>query len=235
MARILVVEDEEAIADLVGLHLRRANHEVQWARNGESARAAVRERLPDLILLDWMLPGVTGLDLAKQWRAESRTKDLAIIFLTARQTESDRTQGLDQGADDYIVKPFSPMEMMARIRAVLRRRSPMASDSQIRQGDIALDPSQKRVLINADQSNEMPLALSPREFSLLHFFMAHPNRSYSRAQLLDLVWGDHQYLEERTVDVHVKRLRESLSKTSLNDALETVRGHGYLWRNKART
>ena len=226
MGTVLVVEDEAAIAELIRLHLRHAGHEVTVAADAEQAQAAVDRVLPDLVLLDWMLPGQTGLQLARRWRAEPRTRELPLIMLTARAEETDKVAGLDTGADDYLTKPFSPKELMARIRAVLRRRAPEALDSAVEIAGLRLDPATRRVSRVVDgQTRE--LRMGPTEFRLLHFFMTHPERVHSRAQLLDRVWGDHVFIEERTVDVHVKRLREALAPVHCSALIETVRGAGY--------
>jgi two-component system phosphate regulon response regulator PhoB len=222
MSRVLVVEDESAIAELISLNLRHAGYEVTVAIDSTQAVAEVDRVLPDLILLDWMLPGQSGLTLAKRWRGESRTKDVPIIMLTARGDEPDRVAGLDAGADDYLTKPFSTNELMARIRAVLRRKAPEALDSAVEVGGLRLDPSTRRVSRGSQE-----VKVGPTEFRLLHFFMTHPERVHSRAQLLDRVWGDHVFIEERTVDVHVKRLREALAPVQCSQMIETVRGAGY--------
>jgi two-component system phosphate regulon response regulator PhoB len=222
MSQVLVVEDESAIAELISLNLRHAGYEVTIAADAEQAQAAVDGVLPDLVLLDWMLPGQSGLALARRWRAEARTRELPIIMLTARAGEADKISGLDAGADDYLTKPFSTNELMARIRAVLRRKAPEALDSAVAVGRLRLDPSTRRVT-----GGDVELKLGPTEFRLLHFLMAHPERVHSRAQLLDRVWGDHVFIEERTVDVHVKRLREALSPAHCAAMIETVRGAGY--------
>jgi len=222
MSQVLVVEDESAIAELISLNLRHAGYEVTLAADAEQAQAAVDGVLPDLVLLDWMLPGQSGLSLARRWRSDARTRELPIIMLTARADEADKISGLDAGADDYLTKPFSTHELMARIRAVLRRKAPEALDSAVEVGGLRLDPSTRRV-----SRGDVDLKLGPTEFRLLHFMMAHPERVHSRAQLLDRVWGDHVFIEERTVDVHVKRLRESLAPANCSQMIETVRGAGY--------
>ncbi|HWP17726.1 MAG TPA: phosphate regulon transcriptional regulator PhoB [Burkholderiaceae bacterium] len=222
MSRVLVVEDEAAIAELISLNLRHAGYEVTVAMDSTRAIAEVDRVLPDLVILDWMLPGQSGLTLAKRWRTESRTKDLPIIMLTARADEPDKIAGLDAGADDYLTKPFSTNELMARIRAVLRRKAPEALDSAVEVGPLRLDPATRRV-----SRGEQEIKVGPTEFRLLHFFMTHPERVHSRAQLLDRVWGDHVFIEERTVDVHVKRLREALAPVGCSQMIETVRGAGY--------
>jgi two-component system phosphate regulon response regulator PhoB len=220
LPRILIVEDEPAIAELIAVNLKHNGFQPIWAIDAEVAQRELNEVLPDVILLDWMLPGESGLALARRWRASARTKAVPILMLTARGDEADRVAGLDAGADDYIVKPFSPRELLARIRAVLRRRVPEATGGLVKMGDLQLDADTHRVSL-ADR----PLKIGPTEFKLLHFFMHHPERVHSRGALLDKVWGDHVYIEERTVDVHVKRLRESLSDAG--SMIETVRGAGY--------
>ncbi len=218
--RILIVEDEPAIAELIAVNLRHNGFQPVWAIDAETAQRELDEILPDAILLDWMLPGESGLTLARKWRASARTKAVPILMLTARGDEADRVAGLDAGADDYIVKPFSPRELLARIRAVLRRRVPEASGGVVKMGDLQLDADTHRVSL-ADK----PLKVGPTEFKLLQYLMRHPERVHSRGSLLDKVWGDHVYIEERTVDVHVKRLRESLGEAGT--MIETVRGAGY--------
>ncbi len=222
MSHILVVEDESAIAELISINLRHAGFEVTIAATAEQAQAAVDGALPDLIILDWMLPGQSGLSLAKRWRSEARTRELPVIMLTARADEDDKIQGLDAGADDYLTKPFSTKELMARIRAVLRRKAPEALDSVVEVGALKIDPATRRV-----SRGDMDVKVGATEFRLLHFFMTHPERVHSRAQLLDRVWGDHVFIEERTVDVHVKRLREALGPVQCAQMIETVRGAGY--------
>jgi two-component system phosphate regulon response regulator PhoB len=222
MPTVLVVEDESAIAELIAINLRHAGFEVTLAETADQALVAVDAVLPDLVLLDWMLPGQSGVTLARRWRADARTKELPIIMLTARADETDKVAGLDAGADDYLTKPFSTQELLARIRAVLRRRLPEALDSAVEVGGLKLDPSTRRVSRGGAE-----LKLGPTEFRLLHFFMTHPERVHSRAQLLDRVWGDHVFIEERTVDVHVKRLREALLPARCAQMIETVRGAGY--------
>jgi two-component system phosphate regulon response regulator PhoB len=222
MSRVLVVEDEAAISELIALNLRHAGFEVVQAADGDAAQYEVDRVLPDLVLLDWMLPGASGLSLAKRWRGTQRTRDLPVIMLTARAEETDKVAGLDAGADDYLTKPFSTQELMARVRAVLRRKAPQALDSAVEVAGLRLDPSTRRV-----SCQEQDVKIGPTEFKLLHFFMTHPERVHSRAQLLDRVWGDHVFIEERTVDVHVKRLREALSVVDRSQLIETVRGAGY--------
>ena len=228
MSRILVVEDELAIAELISINLRHAGFEVTIATTAEQAQVAVDGELPDLIILDWMLPGQSGLALAKRWRAAARTRELPVIMLTARADESDKIAGLDAGADDYLTKPFSTNELLARIRAVLRRKAPEALDAAVEVGALKIDPATRRV-----SRGDAEVKVGATEFRLLHFFMTHPERVHSRAQLLDRVWGDHVFIEERTVDVHVKRLREALSPVHCAHMIETVRGAGYRMTQQA--
>ncbi|MFV0680299.1 phosphate regulon transcriptional regulator PhoB [Ottowia sp.] len=218
--RVLIVEDEAPIAELIAVNLRHNGFQPTWAMDSESAQRELNAVLPDVILLDWMLPGESGLSLARKWRQDARTKSVPILMLTARSDESDRVAGLDAGADDYIVKPFSTKEMLARIRAVLRRRAPEQTGGPVAMGALLLDPTTHRASYDGQ-----PLKLGPTEFKLLHYLMGHAERVHSRGQLLDKVWGDHVFIEERTVDVHIKRLREALGPASA--LLETVRGAGY--------
>jgi two-component system, OmpR family, phosphate regulon response regulator PhoB len=229
MSRILVVEDESAIAELIAINMRHAGYEVTVAANSEQAQAAVDGVLPDLVVLDWMLPGQSGLALAKSWRAQGRTRELPIIMLTARAEEGDKISGLDAGADDYLTKPFSTSELLARIRAVLRRKAPEALDTLVDVDGLQLDPATRRV-----SREEREVKVGPTEFRLLHFFMTHPERVHSRSQLLDRVWGDHVFIEERTVDVHIKRLREALDVVRCAGMIETVRGAGYRMTRQQR-
>jgi two-component system, OmpR family, phosphate regulon response regulator PhoB len=226
MSRVLVVEDESAIAELIALNLRHSGYEVVQAATADEAQAAVDRVLPDLVLLDWMLPGQSGLQLAKRWRSQARTRELPLIMLTARNEEADKIAGLDSGADDYLTKPFSPKELLARIRAVLRRKAPEALDAPLDIAGLRLDPATRRVTRTVGDAPR-EVRIGPTEFRLLHFLMAHPERVHSRAQLLDRVWGDHVFIEERTVDVHIKRLREALSPVDGAGLIETVRGAGY--------
>lgn len=221
-ANILLVEDEPAIQELIAVNLTRAGHHVVRVSDAETGERMVREALPDLILLDWMLPGMSGVELARRLRADERTRAVPIIMLTARGEEQDKVVGLDTGADDYITKPFSPRELVARIKAVLRRRAPQVTDDPVEAGGIRLDPTTHRV--SADGQS---LSLGPTEFRLLHFLMTHPERVHSRTQLLDRVWGDHVFVEERTVDVHIRRLRSALEQTGHDVLVQTVRGSGY--------
>ncbi len=226
MSRIVVVEDESAIAELIAINLRHAGHVVTIAATAEQARHEIDAMLPDLVVLDWMLPGQSGLALARQWRSVARTRELPIIMLTARGEEADKVAGLDAGADDYLSKPFSTNELMARIRAVLRRKAPEALEDVVDVAGLRIDPATRRVCRLLD-GREVSLKMGPTEFRLLHFLMTHPERVHSRSQLLDRVWGDHVFIEERTVDVHIKRLREALAAAQCAGMVETVRGAGY--------
>lgn len=220
LPRVLVVEDEQGIAELIAVNLRHNGFAPTVVFDGAAAQREIDAVLPDVILLDWMLPGESGVALARRWRAHERTKPVPIIMLTARTEESDKVQGLDAGADDYITKPFSTHELLARIRAVLRRRAPEIVNDSVQVGELLLDAATYRV---SYQGRE--LKVGPTEFKLLHFVMKHPERVHTRGSLLDRVWGDHVFIEERTVDVHVKRLRESLGEAG--KMIETVRGAGY--------
>jgi two-component system phosphate regulon response regulator PhoB len=226
MSRVLVVEDESAIAELIAINLRHAGYDVTMAADAEQAQRAVDAMLPDLVILDWMLPGQSGVSLARRWRGEARTRELPIIMLTARSEEADKISGLDAGADDYLTKPFSTQELLARMRAVLRRKAPEALDAAVEIAGLKLDPATRRVTRAVDGELK-EVKVGPTEFKLLHFFMTHPERVHSRSQLLDRVWGDHVFIEERTVDVHVKRLREALAPVQCAALIETVRGAGY--------
>ena len=221
-AHILIVEDEPEIAELVSVNLKHAGFSHEVARDAKSARAAVDARLPDLILLDWMLPGESGLSLAKLWRSLRRTRFLPIIMLTARGDDEDIVSGLEAGADDYIVKPFSPKELVARVRALLRRKSPDVAGEEVRIGDLVLNPATQTILCRGKT-----VRMGKPEFRLLNYFMSYPDRIHTRSRLLDDVWGDHVFIEERTVDVHIKRLRAALGQP---DIIETVRGTGYRLR-----
>ena len=220
LPRILVVEDEPDIAELIAVNLRHNGFAPTVVFDGVAAQRKVDAVLPDVILLDWMLPGESGASLARKWRQHERTKAVPILMLTARSDESDKVQGLDAGADDYITKPFSTQELLARIRAVLRRRAPEIGNDPVRVGELALDAGTHRVSFRG-----VELKLGPTEYKLLHHLMKHPERVHTRGTLIDKIWGDHVLIEERTVDVHVKRLRESLGEAA--DMVETVRGAGY--------
>lgn len=222
MPNILVVEDEPAILELLKVNLVDAGYEVREACDAETASALLKEALPDLVLLDWMLPGQSGLAFAKQLRADPRTKELPVIMVTARTDEADRVAGLEAWVDDYVTKPFSPRELKARIKSVLRRRAPESAQEALSAGGLTLDPLTHRVTANGQS-----VPMGPTEYRLLRFLLARPERVHSRAQLLDQVWGDHVYIEERTVDVHVRRLRLALEPFGLANLIETVRGSGY--------
>jgi two-component system, OmpR family, phosphate regulon response regulator PhoB len=218
--RALIVEDEPAIAELLAINLRHNGFEPVLCPDGEQAQRELDAVLPDIILLDWMLPNSSGVALARQWRGAERTRSIPILMLTARSEEQDKIQGLDAGADDYITKPFSTQELMARIRAILRRRAPEQTHETLKISDLRLDSSTHRVTWQGSE-----LKVGPTEFKLLRYLMAHPERVHSRSQLLDKVWGDHVFIEERTVDVHIKRLREALQDAG--SMIDTVRGAGY--------
>lgn len=226
---ILIVEDELAIQELIALNLKRAGHMVLCAESAEQARKMVNNVLPDLVLLDWMLPDMSGIEFAHKLRREDRTKAIPIIMLTARSQESDKIAGLEAGADDYITKPFSPRELLARIKAVLRRRLPEMSDEIIEIGGLKLDPTTHRVHVyTSDEPEKLSeISLGPTEFRLLHFLMAYKERVHTRSQLLDRVWGDHVFIEDRTVDVHIRRLRKILEAVGKENLVQTVRGTGY--------
>jgi two-component system phosphate regulon response regulator PhoB len=222
VANILIVEDEADIQELIAYNLERAGHRATRALSAEEALGLVREALPDLVVIDWMLPGMSGVELARTFKANKRTEAVPLIMVTARSAEEDKLKGLEIGADDYMTKPFSPRELIARVKAVLRRRAPQVTDDSVEVGGLKLDPASHRVSANAEA-----LELGPTEFRLLHFFMTHPDRVYSRAQLLDQVWGDHVFVEERTVDVHIRRLRKALEQTGHDRLIQTVRSAGY--------
>jgi two-component system phosphate regulon response regulator PhoB len=220
--RILIVDDEPAIRDMVAFALRKADYLAVHAGDGREAADAIADRVPDLILLDWMLPGASGLELARRWRREDLTRDIPIIMLTARGEENDRVSGLESGIDDYVVKPFSARELLARIKAVLRRSREDDDDGSVTVGQLRIDGAAHRVF-----AIDEPLQVGPTEYRLLHFFMTHAERVYTRAQLLDHVWGGNVYVEERTVDVHIRRLRKALEPAKLEEMVQTVRGAGY--------
>ncbi len=219
--RVLIVEDELAIREMIKFAFHKSKYALQEAEDAEQAQVMIQDQRPDLILLDWMLPGMSGLELAQRLKSNPDTQDIPIIMLTARGDENDRVRGLDCGADDYVVKPFSPRELMARIKAVLRRVDPgMGEVLEI--GGITLDNATHRVTIAGKT-----LEFGPTEYKLLHFFMTHPERVYNRSQLLDRVWGGNVYIEERTVDVHIRRLRKVLAEHKKDQLVQTVRGSGY--------
>jgi two-component system phosphate regulon response regulator PhoB len=230
--RVLIVEDEPSIAELIAVNLRHNGFQPVWAEDGIAAQRELDAVLPDVILLDWMLPGQSGLALARKWRADARAKAIPILMLTARGDEPDKVAGLDAGADDYISKPFSTNELLARIRALLRRRAPEALDEAVEIAGLRIDPATRRVTRRSGDAVQ-EVKLGPTEFRLLHFLMTHPERVHSRSQLLDRVWGDHVFIEERTVDVHVKRLREALAPVQRAQLIETVRGAGYRFTEQA--
>ncbi len=227
-ATVLVVEDEPAIQELIAFNLKQAGHIALTAASAELAERMINETLPDLILLDWMLPGMSGIDFARKLKANAYTKSIPLIMLTARGEEQDKVKGLETGADDYVTKPFSPRELSARIKAVLRRRAPQMTDDQVEVGGLALDPITHRVT-----GHGTSVDLGPTEFRLLHFLMTHPERVHSRTQLLDSVWGNQVYVEERTVDVHIRRLRRALEPTQHDGLVQTVRGAGYRLSQRA--
>jgi two-component system phosphate regulon response regulator PhoB len=221
-ATILVVEDEPQVQELVAVNLEHAGHRVRRAATAGEAETSIREELPDVLILDWMLPDESGLSLTRRLRENERTRSLPILMLTARAMEQDKISGLEAGADDYLTKPFSPKELAARIKAVLRRRAPQLADDVLQIDGLRLDPAARRVTASGKI-----VELAPTEFRLLHFFMTHQDRIYSRAQVLDLVWGDHVFIEERTVDVHIRRLRKALEPSGFDRLIDTVRGSGY--------
>ncbi|PJJ98019.1 phosphate regulon transcriptional regulatory protein PhoB [Lysobacteraceae bacterium NML75-0749] len=223
---ILIVDDEPAIREMVAFALRRENYLVQQAGDAAEALEAINRSAPDLILLDWMLPGGSGLELARRWRRDALAREIPIIMLTARGEEDDRVIGLESGVDDYVIKPFSTRELLARIRAVLRRSQAEDETGQLKQGALRIDTIAHRVFARQGEA-EVSLQLGPSEYRLLHFFMSHPERVYTRAQLLDHVWGGESYVEERTVDVHIRRLRRALEPYQLQEMVQTVRGTGY--------
>jgi two-component system phosphate regulon response regulator PhoB len=220
--RILIVEDEKAIRDMIAFGLRRAGYEVREAEDCREARARIVDTRPDLMLVDWMLPDMSGLELTRTLKRSKDTVEIPVILLTARSEEADKVSGLEGGADDYITKPFSPRELVARIQAVLRRAAPAGAADVLQAEGLTLDDSSHRVSAGDDE-----IALGPTEYRLLHFFMTHPERVFTRGQLLDRVWGGNTYVEERTVDVHIRRLRKALEPFSLQRLVQTVRGAGY--------
>ena len=223
---ILIVEDEPAIRDMLAYALRKGDYAPLLAADAREAQERIAERVPDLILLDWMLPGTSGLELARRWRKDALTRDIPIIMLTARGEENDRVGGLEAGVDDYVVKPFSARELLARIRAVLRRSRDDDEDGSVQVGGLRIDGAAHRVFADTS-TGSTPVHIGPTEYRLLHFFMTHPERVYSRSQLLDHVWGGSVYVEERTVDVHIRRLRKTLEPHQLDPMVQTVRGAGY--------
>lgn len=222
LANILVVEDEQAIAEMIVMSLEMAGYEVKRAANGDIAFQMILDTAPDLILADWMMPMMTGLELAQRLKREPSTAEIPIILLTAKSDENDKLKGFDAGVDDYVVKPFSPRELLARIKAVLRRGAKEDKNDNLMAGHLCLDRAAKKVKIA-----EEDLSLGPIEFRLLEFFMLNPDRVYSREQLLDRVWGGNVYVEDRTVDVHIRRLRKNISILNHDSLIQTVRGAGY--------
>jgi two-component system, OmpR family, phosphate regulon response regulator PhoB len=219
---ILIVEDEPAIREMVAFALRKAGMDPVHAADARAAQGMIAERVPDLILLDWMLPGTSGLELARRLRKEDLTRGVPIIMLTARGEETDRVGGFEAGVDDYVVKPFSPRELIARINAVMRRTHGTDSDGIIEVGGLKIDSAAHRVY-----AGDVTVPIGPTEYRLLHFFMTHAERVYTRSQLLDYVWGGSVYVEERTVDVHIRRLRKTLEPFRCDGLVQTVRGAGY--------
>jgi two-component system phosphate regulon response regulator PhoB len=225
--RVLLVEDEAPIREMLKFVLEQSGYETLEAEDFDIALEKVVEPYPDLILLDWMLPGGSGVQLAKRLKQHEFTRNIPIIMVTARGEEEDKVRGLDSGADDYVTKPFSPKELVARIKAVIRRVTPTSSEEQIEFQGLRLDPVSHRTTVNDE-----PLDMGPTEFKLLHFFMAHAERVYSREQLLDNVWGTNVYVEDRTVDVHIRRLRKAISRFGHDNMIQTVRGSGYRFSTK---
>lgn len=228
MTTILIIEDEPAITTLLRLALEKAGYAVQAAESTEAARVILRETLPDMLIVDWMLPGQPGTTFIRNLRDDERTRDLPVILLTARGEERDKETGLNLGADDYVTKPFSPRELIARINALLRRRAPQKTPTRIESHGLVLEPAEQRLFADGKR-----LACSPAELKLLHFFMTHPGRTYSRRRLIDLVWGDHIFVEDRTIDVHIRRLRKVLAEAGLESLIQTVRGSGYRFGDTA--
>lgn len=224
---ILIVEDEPDIQQLLAVNLQNAGYRAMRAANVPQAETLMREMLPSLVLLDWILPETLGMTFARRLRSDQRTSDIPIIMLTARSNESDKVAALDAGVDDYVTKPFSPRELLARIKAVMRRCAPQRIDEVIEIAGLKFEPAVRRLTCNGRE-----IELGDIEVRMLHFFMTHPERIYSRAQLLDEVWGDHVFVEERTVDVHIRRLRQALAPTNHERLIETVRGTGYRFRRK---
>ncbi len=229
-ASILVVEDEPAILELVAYACASHGYQVRRADSAGAAQREIRARLPDLVILDWMLPDRAGIELLRELRAHDRTRALPVIMLTAKGAEADRIAGLDAGADDYVVKPFSPRELLSRVRAVFRRRAPDKSGEALAYGPLAIDPARHEVTVDGQ-----PVKVGLAEFKLLKFMISQPDRVFTRGQLLDNVWGDHVFLEERTVDVHVLRLRKALAAANSQHLLQTVRGLGYRLSTRAET
>lgn len=219
---ILIVEDELAIAELIRINLKHVGYSCIIAKDALQAERLIKTELPDLLILDWMLPGTNGTVFSERLRSNNRTKNIPIIMLTARSSENDKVVGLEHGADDYITKPFSPRELIARIKALLRRRAPQLTDDSVSYDGLTIEPSTHHV-----NCKDVEIKLGPKEFKLLHYFMTHVERVHSRTKLLDQVWGDHIFVEERTVDVHIRRLRKALEPSGHNYNIKTVRGSGY--------
>ena len=228
MATILIVEDEPDIQELVAYNIQRAGHKALRSGSAEQAQAMVRAELPDLVILDWMLPGMSGVDFARWLRSNKRSQAIPIIMLTVRGEEEHKVTGLEAGADDYMTKPFSPRELIARMNAVMRRRAPEMTEDAVEMDGLKLEPVTHRVT-----ANDQPVAVGPTEYRLLHFFMTHPERVYTRSQILDSIWGDHVFLEERTVDVHIRRLRKVLAPSGHDRLVQTVRSTGYRFSGRA--
>jgi len=225
--KILVVDDEAPIRDMLRIALEMADYEVLEATDAQDAHAIIVDAKPDLVLLDWMMPGTSGIELARRLKRDDVTKDVAIIMLTAKGEEDNKIQGLEIGADDYITKPFSPRELVARLKAVLRRTQALNANEPIHVEDLCLDPVSHRVTIKGQ-----PIQIGPTEYRLLEFFLTHQERVYTRSQLLDHVWGSNVYVEERTVDVHIRRLRKALTLEDHDRFIQTVRGAGYRFSSK---
>jgi len=225
--KILIVEDEPAIAELIAVNLSHAGFDVERAFQADQALHMMKEAMPELLILDWMLPGKSGVQFAKELRNNPKTIALPILMLTAKGEEADKVLGLDAGADDYVTKPFSPKELIARVRALLRRQMPPTDDAPLVVGPLNLDPVTHRLMAMLPNTDSQSIALGPTEFRLLHFLMSNPERVHSRSALLDRVWGNEVYIEERTVDVHIKRLRAALAPAKCDNTIETVRGSGY--------
>lgn len=220
--KVLVVDDELAILEMIRFALEQAGLDVETSNSAYDALVSINDDRPDIILMDWMMPGISGVELTRRLRKDPKTEDIPIIMLTARVTENDKVTGLEAGADDYLVKPFSPRELLARIKAVLRRSHPGSESGQMEVGRLLMDLNARRVICD-----EKEIKLGPTDYRLLEFFMANPGRVFSRNQLLDRVWGANAYLEERTVDVHIRRLRKALEEANASSYLQTARGHGY--------
>lgn len=225
---VLIVDDEAAIREMLKVALEIAEFDCIEAKNAYEAQVAVTDQRPDLVLLDWMMPEVSGLELLRRWRQNEETANLPVIMLTAKAEEENTVKGLDTGADDYISKPFSPRELASRIKALMRRTQPDAPEDMLRTADLAIDPVSRRVTIK-----DQPIALGPTEYRLLEFFMTHPDRAFTREQLLNKVWGANVYIDERTIDVHIRRLRKALSIDNYENTIQTVRGFGYRFSKEA--